>query len=406
MDAAMTTIAWTPPITLEYMHWTHAALLFGGIGIVILLLGMRSMNGLGPVRKWVAIGIRLAVLLLFILIIGGARWQRQNKDLEVIVLRDVSESTAQVKDFPRKTLPESTDEWLRFISDDKNGKPRLDRLGVVAFHDQAIIDAMPNIRPALDARPIREAGAGTNLASAIQLALATFSKDAMHRMLLISDGNATMGDWEAAVNAAKAAGVQIDVAPLRYNVQNEVVVERLNAPAMKRENEPFTLDVVLRSTNPGPVRGRLTVLHSSQPMDMDPYTEGLQATRSITIKGNPSGSTPHTERVRVPALKGGSTIHEFKAVFEADALAGATTQPGAVAGSPASAGAGANGGAAAAPRADTITENNVAQGFTFVKGKQQILYVDNVEGGRGQMLHDALTKEGINIERVSVDQFP
>src|SRR4051812_22392133 len=83
-------LALSNPISLEYMNWSQAALLFGAIGIVILLLGMRSMNGLGPVRKWVAISIRLAVLLLFILIIAGARWQRQNKDLEVIVLRDVS----------------------------------------------------------------------------------------------------------------------------------------------------------------------------------------------------------------------------------------------------------------------------------------------------------------------------
>src|SRR5215218_4198431 len=80
------------PISLEYMLWWQGFLLFAGIGLVIVLLGMRSMNGLGPVRKWVAIGIRLAVLLLFILIIGGARWKRENKNLEVIVLRDVSES--------------------------------------------------------------------------------------------------------------------------------------------------------------------------------------------------------------------------------------------------------------------------------------------------------------------------
>ena len=99
-----TSLALSSPITLEYLHWSQAALLFGALGIVILLLGMRSMNGLGPVRKWVAISIRLAVLLLFVLIIGGARWQRQNKDLEVIVLRDVSESTAQVREFPRRSV--------------------------------------------------------------------------------------------------------------------------------------------------------------------------------------------------------------------------------------------------------------------------------------------------------------
>src|SRR5437764_1037992 len=83
--------------------------------------------------------------------------------------------------------------------------------------------SLPSVKPALDARPIRDIGSGTNIAEAIQVGLATLSKDAMHRLLLLSDGNATMGDTEAAINAANAAGVQIDVAPLQYNIANEVV---------------------------------------------------------------------------------------------------------------------------------------------------------------------------------------
>ena len=78
-----------------------------------LLLGMRSLNGLGPVRKWVAIGIRLAVLLLFVLILGGVRWQRQHKDLEVMVLRDISESTAPGQELPRpRRSRQSLDDYL------------------------------------------------------------------------------------------------------------------------------------------------------------------------------------------------------------------------------------------------------------------------------------------------------
>ena len=65
--------------------------------------GQRSLNGLGPVRKWVAIGIRLAVLLLLLLIIAGVRWQTQHKDLEVMVLRDISRSTELVTDYPGKS---------------------------------------------------------------------------------------------------------------------------------------------------------------------------------------------------------------------------------------------------------------------------------------------------------------
>ena len=67
----------------------------------------------------------------------------------------------------------------------------------------------------LDTRAIREAGNGTDAAAAIQLALATMGKDAMHRLLLIWDGNQTTGDLEAADRAAVGQHVPIDVMPLR-----------------------------------------------------------------------------------------------------------------------------------------------------------------------------------------------
>jgi uncharacterized membrane protein len=392
-------LAFISPIALEYLSWLEALGLFAILGLPIVWLGMRSLNGLGAVRKWVAIAIRLLVVALFILIIAGARFQRQNKDLEVIVLRDVSESTAQVKNYPDKTLQESEDKWFTNLGDDKNGKPRADRLGIISFQDQATIDAMPSIHPLLDARPIREAGTGTNIAAAIQLALATFGRDAMHRMLLVSDGNATMGDLDAAIDAANSAGVQIDVAPLHYNIDHEVIVEKLVAPSMKHENDPFTLDVVVRSTNPTDITGVLTVLHGDQPMDMDPYTAGMQATRHVVV--HPEANTYH---VRVPPLIGGSTIHEFKAVFEADgASAVASTQPG----SPALAGGSSTTTQpTSAGRGDTLLANNTAQAFTFVKGKGKILYVDNVAAGRGAQLDQALTSETINVQRIGVDQFP
>lgn len=409
-----TSILATFPLQLEYLSWTWNItnprsiwLWFAILALPIVLLGVRSLNGLGPMRKWVAIGMRLGVLILFLLILGGARWQRVNKDLEVIVLRDVSESTAQVKNFPGNTLQQAEDDWIRSLAGEgaekgaANVKPKLDRIGVISFHDQAVIDAMPSIRPALDTKPVRDTGAGTNIAGAIQTGLATMGKDAMHRLLILSDGNSTMGDLDAAVNAANAAGVQIDVAPLTYQIQNEVIVESVNAPPMKRENNPFSIYVVLRSTNPTDVVGRLTVLRQGQPMDMDPYTEGLQATRTVRL--HPGANN---EAISVPAQVESSTIHQFKAIFEAEgAVAGAATQPTQLAsGKPASAGPSSQ--PSGAGRGDTLLANNVAEAFTFIKGKGRVLYIDNVEGNRGQILADALKQEGVNAEHVTVDSFP
>src|SRR2546423_6639097 len=114
-------IGW--PIQLEYFRWWMALALFTGLGLPVVLLGMRSLSGLGPVRKWVAIGTRLTVLLLFIMVLGGIRWQRQHKNVEVMVLRDVSESTRHVRNFPGDTLQKAIEDYLATLSKDPTKKP-------------------------------------------------------------------------------------------------------------------------------------------------------------------------------------------------------------------------------------------------------------------------------------------
>ena len=98
--SAFTSILAVTPLRLEYFSIWSALGIFALLSLPILFLGMRSLNGLGPVRKWVAIVIRLMVLLLTILILGGLRVQRQSTTLEVMILRDVSQSTTNVRDFP------------------------------------------------------------------------------------------------------------------------------------------------------------------------------------------------------------------------------------------------------------------------------------------------------------------
>ena len=64
------------PIHLEYLSPLAALGLFGLLGLPIVYLGMRSLNGLGVIRKWVAIGARLLLLLCLVLLRGGVRWMR------------------------------------------------------------------------------------------------------------------------------------------------------------------------------------------------------------------------------------------------------------------------------------------------------------------------------------------
>src|SRR5262245_18693749 len=92
-------LALTWPLRLEFLTWWQALLLFAGLALPITWLAVRSLAGLGPVRRWVALGARLLVLLVLVLIVAGARWQRENKVVELIALRDISESVSNVRDF-------------------------------------------------------------------------------------------------------------------------------------------------------------------------------------------------------------------------------------------------------------------------------------------------------------------
>src|SRR3954453_21137486 len=133
---------------MEYLAGWQATLLFLALATPITLLAMRSLAGLGPVRRWVALSIRLIVLLLLVLIVAGARWQRENKLVEVMVLRDISDSVSNVTSYPGKTLQSSVERYLLDSTDPKFKKPD-DRIGLISFSSTPLIDAIPNTTLAL-----------------------------------------------------------------------------------------------------------------------------------------------------------------------------------------------------------------------------------------------------------------
>ena len=378
-------MAFTWPLHLEYMPGWVGLVLFLGLGGLVVLLGIRSLSGLGPVRKWVAIGVRLAVLLLFVLIIGGARWQRVHKDLEVMALLDVSGSMRYYTSYPGapdKPLRSVEDEWIEKKLAKEEDKRSDDKLGVISFKQNALIDLIPTKEPKFDTRPIPDPGTGTDAGSAIQLALATLSKDAMHRLVLFWDGNDTVGNLDSALEAAAAQHVQIDVVPLRYDVKNAAMIDKFVAPTWRRENEPFTLSIVLTSTADHPVKGKLSVTHETAggktPLDMDLSTPPIDPYRQITLAPG-----KNVQSVRVPALHEGG-VHQFHAAFAAD-----------------------DAGAAAV----SVEVNNTADAFTFVHGQSKVLYIDNAKDqsgnlGPGEELAKALQQEQIATDRVTLDGLP
>ncbi|HEX8325354.1 MAG TPA: VWA domain-containing protein [Tepidisphaeraceae bacterium] len=372
--------AWPTELSLHLRYltpWTAAAW-FALLAAITIAVGWRSLKWLGPGRQWSIIGFRLVLLYTLILILAGAEAVRTSDDLEVVVLRDVSASTEAVVTPGKQPLEAVTDDALRQSVRDK---PLADRVGVVGFDAAAWVDSLPQTQLRLDARSVRAPESGTDLASAIRLGMVCFRGDAMKKLVLVSDGNATQGNLDSALEAAAGAKVPVDVVPLRYSIRDEVMVDRLVGPVWRRQGEPFHLDAVIRSAGLRPVSGRLKVTHGGIPIDLDPATPGIQATRPATLKQG----TNVLHVVVPPSSTDG--VHRFKAHFIVDAPAGGTN---------------AGGG-------DTLGGNNSAESFTFVRGRGRILLVDNYPPGEGDDLVSALRAEGVGIEdadRITPDRFP
>ncbi|MEL7240383.1 MAG: VWA domain-containing protein, partial [Planctomycetota bacterium] len=165
-------------LRLEYLTWWQVLAIFGVLAAITLALGVRSLASLGPVRRWVALGARLVVLLLAVLILAGVRLERTNEIVEVMVLLDASDSAQQSLRPSDPGLRERQNDWIRqLLSLDDGEKRGDDRLGVISFDGDAYVDQPLNDQPQslfTQTQAVNRRTTGTDLASALQLAMASF----------------------------------------------------------------------------------------------------------------------------------------------------------------------------------------------------------------------------------------
>ncbi|MFW6060677.1 MAG: VWA domain-containing protein, partial [Phycisphaeraceae bacterium] len=347
-------------------------------------------------RRWTAIGLRLAALMLIVFMLADLQAVQNHEQLTVIAAVDQSESVRQLFSPPvREDASEegsengevrSAQQWVRAYLRSAAAEKRGDDLfGMVTFDGKPRVRVMPDNALMLDPGTIDQPNEGTDAAAALQTAMALFPPNASSRLVLVTDGtNQAGGDAAllAAAREARAAGIAVDVLPIEYQVDNEVVVESLHAPNQVRRGESVALRVVLRSTRP--TRGTLQILHDDVQQDLngpdapgqgapvarDDWTREDEATEQST-----AGQYVAVKQIELPMHETGA--NRFEAVFEP-----------------------------AARQSDAITVNNRAQAFTQVAGQGKVLFVDNVGGDSGMILPRALQQHGVELEIVNPAAIP
>ena len=295
------------------------------------------------VHRW-ALGIRAVMVAFLVLSLAQPKAPRWVDRLNVFFLLDISDSV---------TLA-AREQGLRFVQAALPGMREEDRAGLITFGAEARIEAPLRARPAFDRPEPPISGKATNIAQAIQLALASFSSGEANRIVLLSDGRETTGNALAAAQLAKGQRADLYYVPLGLTFPQEVVLDHLVLPSEVKFGEPFLLRVVawtLRETS-----GRLSL-----------YRNG-EFIGSQLVRLN-QGKNVFTYRQSLES----AGVHVYQAHLEVEG--------------------------------DTIEENNRAVGLTAVRGKPLVLYAEK-DRAQGTHLVSALRSQHIEVEQVDPDHVP
>ena len=308
----------------------------------LIWLGLRNLAALGPLRRALAIVLRCLVVLILVALLARPMLTRTSKRMTLIAVIDRSQS------IPANLQKDA----LNYLSHALSGKPAIDQLAVVDVAEVASISKLPSGDTVVRQRNTTLTGQQSKLEDGIQMAMAIAPPDTAVRILLVSEGNETGGDLKEAARIAAANKIPVDVLPIHYSYDNEVIFKRLAAPTKARSGQTVQLRFILNSTTN--IHGKLLLNLNGEPVDLVPDSPEI----AVAVDLKPG---TNVETVSIPV--GTNGIHEFEAVFMPDE-----------------------------PWQDRIVQNNRASAITYVAGPGNILVVD-ADGTTGQRLTEIFYKK-------------
>jgi Ca-activated chloride channel homolog len=296
-----------------------------------------------PGERW-ALGLRCVLLAVLVVALARPTVPRWVDRLNVLFLLDVSDSVSLA----------AREDAFRFAAQAAQSLQPGDQAGLIVFGEEAVVDQPLKPSSKLDRPQVQVGGRGTNLAQALQLALATAPPGHANRFVLLTDGRQNAGNAIAVAQAAKEAGADVYYVPAPLTFKQEVVVESMVLPVEVKFGEPFQAKVVAWSQ--ADTQGRLSLYRNGEFL-------GSQVVRMT------AGKNVYTYRQALEQ----SGIHVYQAAIEAEG--------------------------------DTIEENNRAVGTVVVRGRPQVLLAEK-DRAQGQTLAAALRAQHVDVEVVEADRIP
>lgn len=306
------------------------------LGYYTWRLTRKSLSDLSRLRSRISLGLRLALTVMLVFSLAGAQMIRGVQQQCVVFVIDVSDSIPKAKQDAALAYVNTA---LRSIRTDQ-------KAGVVVFGAEASVEFAPEVINKIDKIESIPATSHTDISQAIGLALASFPEHCGKKIVLVSDGNETMGKSLEQAMLAGTDNVSIDVVPVSSGITEEALLDKMLCPANVKVGEPFDLKVVAVSKQQAAARIRL--VRNGQPVGV----------KDVNL---PRGKSVFTFQQSI-AKPGG---YEFQALLECGR--------------------------------DTKHENNLAVADTKVHGKPRVLYVEG-QPGQAQYLADALGRRDMLVD--------
>jgi Ca-activated chloride channel family protein len=323
--------------------------------VVLTLRTARAGSAkLSPLRLRGFLALRAASMALLALGLAGLEFTRMADRLAVVFLLDESWSVS----------PDQRARSLQTIEAVRSRMRTSDPALLVRFGATAAVTTLSPGAPfddGTDGGGEDVDGSATDIASALQFALAQAAPLGTPRLVLLTDGNANRGSAAEAAVVAKSLGARIypmALAPLAAAgataSRGEVAVEDLRAAARVRAGEPHEVVVIVRSR--AEARARVTLFRDTEPV----------ATREVYL-------SPGENVVQFSALFPDRGLHAWDAVVESPT--------------------------------DVIAQNNHGRRLVEVTGPPQVLYAARQGRSSGSFLA-ALAAQGISVVQTEPSRLP
>jgi uncharacterized membrane protein len=311
-----------------------------------MLFVARGMHGLARARRRVAVALRVVLVTLIVLALAGLQTARTNRGVTTIFVLDRSSSMSAAETGAAEAFVKKSLEALG--TDDK--------AGLVTFGKNPVVDVNTGSLRSLGRIYANPDPSATDLAAAIRLASATFGDGTARRLVVLSDGNETVGDAAQAAQAAAMDGIQIDVVKPDAAARRgaEVVLSDVETPEQVTKGEPFQIRVLADATaaTTGVIR-----------VDRD----GVPVARMPVNLSKGQNAFVMSQQAEAPGF------YKYRAVLETEG--------------------------------DTDARNNVGMGFVGVKGRPRILLLEGAPGA-SLALAKAVQAHDMDVTRGGAEAVP